>query len=68
MIISFRLKCFLCPQEEQIVALIRRDVHLVDDMMAQVSMPAGQVLATLTMLEVKGVIRRLPGKRVELKK
>ena len=57
----------LSPQEEQLVALIRRDVHLVDDMMAQVSMPAGQVLATLTMLEVKGIIRRLPGKRVELK-
>ena len=58
----------LSPQEEQIVELIRRDVHLVDDMMAQAQMPAGQVLATLTMLEVKGVIRRLPGKRVELKK
>ena len=57
----------LSPQEEQLVALIRRDVHLVDDMMAQVSMPAGQVLATLTMLEFKGIIRRLPGKRVELK-
>ena len=27
-------------------------------------LPAGQVLAMLTMLEVKGVVARLPGKRI----
>lgn len=57
----------LDAEEEKLVALIRQNVTLVDDMMAQVDMPAGQVLALLTMLEIKGVIKRLPGKRVELK-
>ncbi len=58
----------LSAEEEQIVAILRQNVTLVDDMMAQVDLPAGQVLAALTTLEIKGVIKRLPGKRVELKK
>lgn len=57
----------LSPEEEKLVALLRQNVTQVDDMMAQVDMPAGQVLACLTMLEIKGVIKRLPGKRVQLK-
>ena len=34
--------------------------------MADSGLSAGTVLATLTLLEVKGVIRRLPGKYIEL--
>ena len=48
--------------------ILRGGVTLVDDVIAQSDEPAGTVLATLTMLEIKGVIARLPGKRVELKK
>lgn len=58
----------LSAEEERLVALIRQNVTLVDDIMAQAQLPAGQVLSTLTMLEIKGVVARLPGKRVELKK
>ena len=58
----------LSSEEEALVALLRQGSTLVDEIMAQSSLPAGQVLALLTMLEVKGVIARLPGKRVELKK
>ena len=58
----------LSPEEEQILSLLRQNVTLVDDIMAQSGLPAGKILANLTMLEIKGVVKRLPGKRVELKK
>ncbi len=58
----------LTGPEERVVAVIRQGATLVDDIMAQADMNAGSILATLTMLEIKGVIRRLPGKRVEMKK
>ncbi len=57
----------LTEPEQRLVALLRQNVTLVDDIMAQTDIAAGQVNACLTMLELKGVIRRLPGKRVELK-
>ena len=58
----------LTEQEEKVVAIIRQGDTLVDDIMAKADMNAGSILATLTMLEIKGVIARLPGKRVEMKK
>ena len=58
----------LTEAEAGIVEILRRDVTLVDEIIAQAQAPAGAVLAALTMLEVKGVITRLPGKRVALKK
>lgn len=58
----------LSQREENILALLRKDITLVDDLIAESGESAGTVLATLTMLEIKGVIARLPGKRVELKK
>lgn len=58
----------LSPEEEQILSLLRQNVTLVDDIMAQAGLPAGKILASLTMLEIKGIVKRLPGKRVELKK
>lgn len=57
----------LSENEAKIVSLVRQGKTLVDDIIAETGMPAGAVLAVLTMLEVKGVIARLPGKRVELK-
>jgi predicted Rossmann fold nucleotide-binding protein DprA/Smf involved in DNA uptake len=36
----------------------------VDDVIAEAGLSAGQVLAALTMLEIKGLITRLPGKRI----
>lgn len=58
----------LSADEEKIVALVKQGKTLVDDMIAQAQLPAGAVLAALTMLEVKGILVRLPGKRVEMKK
>ena len=58
----------LDEQEQKIIALIRKGFTLVDDLMAQSEVPSGQVLGILTMLEIKGVVTRLPGKRVAMKK
>lgn len=49
------------------MALLEQGNELVDDIIAGTGKPAGAILAVLTMLEVKGVITRLPGKRVKLK-
>ena len=40
----------------------------MDDIIAETGMTTGKLLAALTMLELKGVICRLPGKRVSIKK
>lgn len=57
----------LTGQERQITELLRDGERLVDDVIAQTGLAAGAVLSTLTMLEIKGVVKRLPGKRVALK-
>ena len=56
----------LSADEEQIVAAIGGGERLVDDLVAETGLPVSKVLATLTLLEVKGVVKRLPGKRVRL--
>ena len=57
----------LTDQEKTIVDLVQQGVYLVDDIMAWANLSAGAILAALTMLEIKGVVTRLPGKRVTLK-
>lgn len=57
----------LSADEQTILSLVEEGKTLVDDVMAGTELSAGAVLAALTMLEVKGVITRLPGKRVKLK-
>ena len=56
----------LSPDEQRIVSAIGSEERLVDDVIAKTGLPVGKVLATLTLLEVKGVVKRLPGKRVRL--
>ncbi|MBO4939202.1 MAG: DNA-processing protein DprA [Oscillospiraceae bacterium] len=57
----------LSPEERAIADALMEGERLVDDVIAQVGLPTGKVLATLTLLEVKGVVRRLPGRHVTLK-
>ena len=57
----------LSQQECAIVELIGDGEILVDELIAKGGMATAQVLSTLTMLEIKGVVRRLPGKRVARK-
>lgn len=58
----------LSETEGAIVAALQSGQRLVDDVITETGLPAGKLLATLTMLEVKGVVKRLPGRQVTLKK
>jgi predicted Rossmann fold nucleotide-binding protein DprA/Smf involved in DNA uptake len=55
----------LTEQERSLVEKLQGEM-LVDDLIAASALPAGQVLAMLTMLEIRGIVARLPGKRVRL--
>lgn len=58
----------LSEQEKLIVAQLQQGKDLVDDIIAATGLGTGSILAALTMLEIKGVITRLPGKRIGLRK
>lgn len=49
----------LSPQEEALVRLLADGPKLVDNLAEEMELPAGQLMAILTMLEVKGTVRRL---------
>ena len=57
----------LSGDEKTIVLCLKDGQRLVDDVIAETGMTTGKLLAVLTMLELKGVIRRLPGKQICLK-
>ena len=40
--------------------------ELKDDVIAETGLSTGKLLSSLTMLELKGIIKRLPGKRIVL--
>ena len=54
----------LTADERTILATLRGGERLVDDVIAETGLSSGIVLSTLTLLEVKGMIRRLPGRYV----
>ena len=56
----------MTPEEELIVRALSDGQMLVDDLIAGSGKAPGVILAGLTLLEVKGVVRRLPGRKVEL--
>ena len=54
----------LSSDEQAIVKALLGGERLVDDVIAETGLTTGKLLSSLTMLELKGVIRRLPGKRI----
>ena len=54
----------LTGDERAILGLLRHGERLVDDVIAESGLSSGTTLSTLTLLEVKGLIRRLPGRYV----
>ena len=56
----------LTPDEQLIVDMLTGGQKLVDDVIAESGKAPGVILASLTLLEVKGVVRRLPGRFIEL--
>ena len=57
----------LSAEEQLIVDQLSRGERLVDDVIAETGLTTGKILALLTMLELKGIVKRLPGKRITLK-
>jgi len=57
----------LSADEQLITAALSDRERLVDDVIAETGLTTGKMLALLTMLELKGVVKRLPGKRITLK-
>lgn len=54
----------LTPEEQKVLDLVSGEGCLVDDVIAGSGLPAGQVLSALTLLQIKGAVANLPGKRV----
>ena len=57
----------LSEEEQALLKPLQKGEVLVDDLIAASGMPAGKVLSMLTMLQIRGVVELLPGKRVVLK-
>lgn len=56
----------LSPNEQAVVAALQSGVMQTDALIAQLGKRPSEVMAALTMLEIKGIVRRLPGQRAEL--
>ncbi len=57
----------LSAEEEALHKLVCRGVTQVDELIARTGLEARRALSCLTMLQIKGLIRQLPGKQVALK-
>lgn len=57
----------LSEEERRLLKPLVKGETLVDDLIAASGMPTGKVLSMLTMLQIRGVVELLPGKRVTLK-
>ena len=64
---GYALRPKLSADEEAIVKALSAGERLVDDVIAETGLSTGKLLSSLTMLELKGVLKRLPGKRIALK-
>ncbi len=60
-------KPVLSQTEQRIVDALTREPRLVDDVIAETQLQAAGVLSALTMLEIRGLVTRHPGKRISLK-
>ncbi len=57
----------LSQEEKELLKPLHKGTALVDDLIAASTLPTGKVLSMLTMLQIRGVVELLPGKRVALK-
>ena len=57
----------LLPDEQKIVSALTHEPRAVDDVIAETGLPTAKMLATLTLLQVKGIVKQHPGKRISLK-
>ena len=60
-------KPVLNETEQAVLAQLTREPQEPAELIAKLDMPSGKVLSTLTMLTVKGLVRKHPGGRISLK-
>lgn len=56
----------LSADERRIVTFLMEGEQSADDVVAAMALPAARLNAMLTMLQIKGVVKRLPGNRISL--
>lgn len=56
----------LTAEQLQIVAALGKDSQHVDDIIEKTGLPTARVLVQLTVLEIKGILRREPGRHIAL--
>ncbi len=56
----------LTPEERTVIERLRQGCCMTDELIADAGASAGNLLAAVTMLEIKGLLRRLPGNQLEL--
>ena len=54
----------LSQDERKVLSALAQGERLVDDVIAETGIPTARMLAALTMLQIRGMIRQLPGKRI----
>ena len=57
----------LSEDQQAIVQALAGGERLVDEIIAELNLPAGKVSSALTMLAIRGIVKKLPGNRVCLK-
>lgn len=57
----------LNEEEKKLLAPLKGGECQVDQLIAESGLPTGKVLSMLTMLQIRGIVKLLPGKRVALK-
>ena len=57
----------LSAAEQSIMDALGQEPRLVDDVIAETGLGTGKVLSLLTILEIRGLVKRHPGKRISLK-
>ena len=57
----------LRPDEQKILSALTKEARSIDDVIAETGIPTARMLATLTLLQVKGMVKQHPGKRISLK-
>jgi DNA processing protein len=57
----------LLPEEQKIVSVLTKEPRPLDDVIAETGLPTARMLASLTLLQVKGIVKQHPGKRISLK-
>ena len=56
----------LLPEEQKILSALTREPRLIDDVIAQTGISSARMLAVLTLLQVKGLVKQHPGKHISL--